>query len=152
MIESHRSHDPRGLSRSRRGTVADQDARSQGFTNRESKIILLMRQGRTLKEVAAVLGISLAVPRSDLDPRRSSMRASRPKDPSPAVDRPLEFALTPRQLQILELIAIGATDKELARRLGMSSSTVHTHVDRMFRRFDVRSRSALVALWLTNRN
>ena len=62
---------------------------------------------------------------------------------------PLSLALSPRQLEILELIAIGMTDKELALRLGVSPSTVHTHLERMLRRFGLHSRSALVALWLS---
>jgi DNA-binding CsgD family transcriptional regulator len=56
--------------------------------------------------------------------------------------------LTDRQTKIVELIAAGCTDKELVRRLGMSSGTLRTHLDRMFRRFGVHSRAALVAVWL----
>jgi DNA-binding CsgD family transcriptional regulator len=58
--------------------------------------------------------------------------------------------LTERQTMIVELIAAGYTDKELVSRLGMSSGTLRTHLDRMFRRFDVHSRAALVACWLRN--
>jgi DNA-binding CsgD family transcriptional regulator len=56
--------------------------------------------------------------------------------------------LTDRQTMIVELIAAGCTDKELASRLGMSSGTLRTHLDRMFRRFGVHTRAALVACWL----
>ena len=56
--------------------------------------------------------------------------------------------LTARQTRIVEMIADGYTDKELAGRLGMSPSTLRTHLDRMFRRFGVHSRAALVACWL----
>ncbi len=46
------------------------------------------------------------------------------------------------------MIAAGYTDKQIVGRLGMSSSTLRTHIDRMFRRFGVHSRAALVAGWL----
>jgi len=53
--------------------------------------------------------------------------------------------LTDRQRGIIELIAVGYTDKQLARQLGISSSTLRTHLERLFRRFGVHSRAALVA-------
>lgn len=56
--------------------------------------------------------------------------------------------LTDRQSDIIKLIAAGYTDKELARQLGISSGTLRTYLDRLFRRFGVRSRAALVARWL----
>jgi len=56
--------------------------------------------------------------------------------------------LTDRQTKIVEMIAAGYTDKQLAGRLGMSPGTLRTHLDRMFRRFGVHTRAALVACWL----
>jgi DNA-binding CsgD family transcriptional regulator len=56
--------------------------------------------------------------------------------------------LTERQTKIVEMIAAGYTDKQLAGRLGMSPGTLRTHLDRMFRRFGVHTRAALVARWL----
>ena len=53
--------------------------------------------------------------------------------------------LTGRQAEIIGMIAAGYTEKELARRLGMSRATAHTHVNRLFKRFDVHSRAALIA-------
>lgn len=54
---------------------------------------------------------------------------------------------TPRQADILRLIASGYSDKDLARELGVSYGTVRTHLDRMFERFGVRTRSALIFRW-----
>jgi DNA-binding CsgD family transcriptional regulator len=58
------------------------------------------------------------------------------------------LGLTERQTMIVEMIAAGYTDKELVSRLGMLAGTLRTHLDRMFRRFGVHSRAALVACWL----
>jgi DNA-binding CsgD family transcriptional regulator len=55
---------------------------------------------------------------------------------------------TERQTKIVEMIAAGYTDKQLAVRLGMAPSTLRTHMERMFRRYGVHSRAALVACWL----
>jgi DNA-binding CsgD family transcriptional regulator len=57
-------------------------------------------------------------------------------------------SLTEKQTKIVEMIAAGYTDKQLAGRLGMSPGTLRTHLDRMFRRFGVHTRAALVACWL----
>lgn len=56
--------------------------------------------------------------------------------------------LSPRQAEILSLVAEGCTDKEAAERLSMSPRTVDSHMRRLFERHDVRSRSQLVAKWL----
>jgi DNA-binding NarL/FixJ family response regulator len=61
-----------------------------------------------------------------------------------AADKPI--ALTPRQLQIVDLIAQGATDREIATRLRISESTAHKHVQNALRRSKTRTRSQLVAV------
>ncbi len=48
--------------------------------------------------------------------------------------------LTPRERQCLELVACGKTDWEIARLLGLSPFTVHYHIERAKRRFDVITR------------
>jgi DNA-binding CsgD family transcriptional regulator len=56
--------------------------------------------------------------------------------------------LSPRQSQVLALIASGLSDKEVASRLGLAHRTVRTHVDRMLREHGLRSRTEAVAAWL----
>jgi len=53
--------------------------------------------------------------------------------------------LTPRQQQIVALIAQGATDAEIATVLGISRSTAHKHVQNARRRMRAKTRSQLVA-------
>lgn len=53
--------------------------------------------------------------------------------------------LTPRQQQIVELIAQGVTDREIASVLHISESTAHKHVQNALRRMGARTRSHLVA-------
>ena len=55
-------------------------------------------------------------------------------------------SLTPRQLEILGLVAQGATDNEIAFQLVISAQTVSVHVRAIRRAFGARSRSQAVAL------
>jgi DNA-binding NarL/FixJ family response regulator len=54
--------------------------------------------------------------------------------------------LTPRQQQIVDLIAQGATDREIAAHLRISESTAHKHVQNALRRSKTKTRSQLVAV------
>jgi DNA-binding NarL/FixJ family response regulator len=54
--------------------------------------------------------------------------------------------LTPREREILEMIADGATDKEIAAAFGAPRSTVQKQVARLLRRIGVRNRAAAVAV------
>jgi DNA-binding CsgD family transcriptional regulator len=55
--------------------------------------------------------------------------------------------LTPRQAQILGLAANGLSDKEIARRLGVTHRTVRTHFEKLFHDRGIRNRSQAIALW-----
>jgi DNA-binding NarL/FixJ family response regulator len=53
--------------------------------------------------------------------------------------------LTPRQRQIVTLIARGATDKEIAGALGIATATAQKHVTNILERLNVPNRAAAVA-------
>lgn len=55
----------------------------------------------------------------------------------------LTTKLSQRETDVLKLVARGYADKEVAVRLGISPSTVDTHVRSIFRKFSVHSRSQL---------
>ncbi|MCO5166325.1 MAG: PAS and helix-turn-helix domain-containing protein [Planctomycetes bacterium] len=54
-------------------------------------------------------------------------------------------ALSRREREVLALLAHGARGEEIAARLGIARATVRNHVQRMFRKLDVRSRVEAVA-------
>lgn len=54
--------------------------------------------------------------------------------------------LTPRQREILELMAQGASNDDIAEKLGVARSTVKSHAHHMFRRLGVGDRTEAVAL------
>ncbi|MEU9456805.1 response regulator transcription factor [Streptomyces sp. NPDC048277] len=55
---------------------------------------------------------------------------------------------TGRQRQILQLVAGGATDREIADRLNITENTVHTHLERLRRKSGSRRRADLTRLAL----
>ncbi len=55
------------------------------------------------------------------------------------------LALTPRELEVLGLLAQGLTNKSIARRLFVSERTVDRHVSNIFNKIDVSSRAAATA-------
>ncbi len=50
------------------------------------------------------------------------------------------LGLTAREQEILELLASGQSNKELARALGISPNTVKTHVARLYDKLEVQNR------------
>ena len=58
--------------------------------------------------------------------------------------------LTKRQPELLDLVAAGLTNRQVARQLGLSEGTVRRHLENIFTRLGVNSRTAAVA-WHTHR-
>jgi RNA polymerase sigma factor (sigma-70 family) len=61
-----------------------------------------------------------------------------------------EISLSPREREILELIARGLTNREIAAALGVSVGTVKTHVEHVFRKLGVTHRTQAVT-WAEER-
>lgn len=53
-------------------------------------------------------------------------------------------SFTPRQMQVLQSIVAGRTNKEIGKDLGISEATVKEHVSRIFKLLGVRNRSDAV--------
>jgi predicted ATPase/DNA-binding CsgD family transcriptional regulator len=65
-----------------------------------------------------------------VQPERTSVSADAPE------------GLTAREVEVLALVAEGLTDAEVAERLVVSIRTVHAHLRSIYRKLDVRTRSA----------
>jgi HD-GYP domain-containing protein (c-di-GMP phosphodiesterase class II)/DNA-binding CsgD family transcriptional regulator len=50
--------------------------------------------------------------------------------------------LSPREIEVLRRVSLGDSNKEAALRLGISPSTVRTHLESIFRKLDCSSRAA----------
>jgi len=73
------------------------------------------------------------------------LEAFRARVPHGLPERP-RIRLTDRELSVLRLVAEGCSNLEVATQLGLSQSTIKTHVSRMLARLDLRSRTQLAAL------
>ncbi|MEB5972305.1 response regulator [Pantoea dispersa] len=60
--------------------------------------------------------------------------------------------LTERELDVLQEVARGLSNKEIAATLHISEETVKVHIRNLLRKLDVRSRVAATVLWLESRN
>jgi DNA-binding CsgD family transcriptional regulator len=71
---------------------------------------------------------------------------------APLVDPPVADLLSHRELEVLQAMASGAGNKEIARQLGLSLHTVKYYLEAIFRKLDVRSRAEAVARGLSRLN
>lgn len=60
------------------------------------------------------------------------------------------LALTPRQREVVTLIARGAADKEIARTLGITTATAQKHVTNLLKRLNVPNRAAAAAVLVSS--
>ncbi len=54
--------------------------------------------------------------------------------------------LTPRELEILQLVLVGKTNKAIAREIYISEKTVEFHLDNIYTKLGVRTRM-LAGVW-----
>ena len=77
--------------------------------------------------------------------RSSSLRSAKERDPSPAPALPAEVQLSPRETEVLALIASGLRDRQIAEALGVSHETARTYVKTVRRKLGGPTRLAAAA-------
>jgi DNA-binding CsgD family transcriptional regulator len=58
------------------------------------------------------------------------------------------MGITAAERRVVQLLLSGSAEKEIATTLGTSFGTIHDHVAQLYRKFGVRSRAELMALWM----
>lgn len=111
------------------------EALEAGVSGYISKAQRIEEIARALDRVVAG---ELAVDSSLLKGRQSTQRIPRQRTP---VDD-----LTPREQRVLQLLVQGCSTNEIVTRLGVTPSTVRTHVQSIFMKMDVHSRLEAVAV------
>jgi DNA-binding NarL/FixJ family response regulator len=96
-----------------------------------------------------------AVARGDvaLDPAAQRQVVAALSEPAPAAAAPvldLPDELTPREAEVLALIAEGLTNTEIAERLVVSAATVKSHVNHIFAKIGARDRAQAVVYAYAN--
>ncbi|MBX9472451.1 response regulator [Microcella sp.] len=82
---------------------------------------------------------SVAAGEVALSPAIAAQLVARMREPSPA-------ALTPRETEVLRLVAEGLSNREIGERLFLGESTVKTHLLRTFEKLGVNDRTRAVTL------
>lgn len=93
---------------------------------------------RVAEVLGGVRGIVLVSSEDEAD---VVLRPAGEKDPADVV----EPALTPREVEVLSLLAEGASNKMIAQRLGISAHTAKFHVGRVLEKLDATGRTDAVA-------
>jgi DNA-binding NarL/FixJ family response regulator len=65
-------------------------------------------------------------------------------EPIPVSAPNLPDELTPREIEVLKLIALGLSNREIADKLVLSNATVKTHINRIFYKTGARDRAQAV--------
>jgi DNA-binding CsgD family transcriptional regulator/tetratricopeptide (TPR) repeat protein len=104
---------------------------------------------RATREIACRLGAEPLVRRIDSLAKAARIDVS-PEAAAPAPQErppPAEFGLTPRELDVFELLAQGCTNREISQRLFISEKTTSIHVSRILSKVgaDNRVRAAAIA-------
>lgn len=107
--------------------LAALDAGAAGFIPKTTESNVL----RTA--IAAVLEGGIYLPAIGLD-------GAAPSPPPPADS----LGLTPRQVDVLRMLVDGRSNKSIARALDLAPSTVKTHIEAIFQRLHVSSRTQAV--------
>jgi LuxR family maltose regulon positive regulatory protein len=83
----------------------------------------------------------------DAEPHGQTVQKKDPSTgvPSPSPGQALVEPLSPRELEVLHLIALGKTNPEIARQLVISPGTVKAHTASIYRKLDVANRTEAVA-------
>jgi DNA-binding NarL/FixJ family response regulator len=111
-------------------------AGASGFLLKDARAAQLVEAVRTVAAGEALIAPSVTK-------RLVAEFASRPTEPEPM---PALAELTPRELEVLELVARGLSNAEIAARLFVGEATVKTHVTRILAKLDLRDRVQAVVL------
>ena len=105
-----------------------------------AQIVRIVRDGGTYVSASA-LDPSLA-PAADAGPGRSLALQTGGEPQAEAPENPLRSArLTEREQQILACLARGASNKQIARDLGITDTTVKVHLRMIFKKLGVSNRT-----------
>ncbi|WP_063048559.1 response regulator [Nocardia arthritidis] len=111
---------------------------ASGFLLKDAPAEELVRAVRVVADGQALLAPTVTRRLiADVTRRRGAARAK----PAPQLS-----ALTPREREVLELIAKGMSNSEIAETLFVAEQTVKTHVSKVFSKLNLRDRAQAVVL------
>jgi DNA-binding NarL/FixJ family response regulator len=115
-------------------------AGARGYVLKDADRGMLLRAIRAVARGEALLGAPIARRVLEQFSGSPSMPAPvHPESPSPLFDE-----LTPRELEVLRLIAQGLKNREIAEKLVISEKTVGNHISNIFVKLQVNDRSQAI--------
>ena len=114
------------------------DSEATGLLRQIGVAGILSRTGQARRLLAALHAVSAGL--TVTDPKLTGPRPS----PSPSSAKPLPEPLTPRELEVLRLLAEGVTNRAIGTRLGISANTAKFHVQAVLGKIGVSSRTEAV--------
>ncbi|WP_313362221.1 LuxR C-terminal-related transcriptional regulator [Kocuria sp.] len=103
---------------------------------------------RAARDIYEMLGAHSYVQRCDRELKASGVEPEASPDPADPVLAAVQrerLQLTPQETSVAQLVAGGATNKEVASQLFIAEKTVQYHLTRIYTKFGIRSRSELAA-------
>ncbi|WP_354698377.1 hypothetical protein DSM112329_04051 [Paraconexibacter sp. AEG42_29] len=128
---------------------------TEGFALALHRAVLVDRLAQQRQELRRLLGeaggladtmgaLDAQLSRADEDLHASLRSAGSRAGTAPADER-LQSLLTPRELEVLQLMAEGATNAAIARQLVVSDQTAKTHVSHVLRKLRATNRAEAVS-------
>jgi DNA-binding CsgD family transcriptional regulator/tetratricopeptide (TPR) repeat protein len=132
------------VERGERGEAADSAVEALALAR-------VLGAGRLVVEIEGLcdrarLGSRAAVPSAGADGNGGVGNGAAGTGPGPGSTAAERFGLTPREQQVLGLVAQGATNRQIGEALFMAEKTASVHVSRILAKLDVQSRTQAAAV------
>lgn len=62
-----------------------------------------------------------------------------------------DYTLTPREVEVMDLIAEGKSNKEIAEILGVGKGTIGSFLVKIYDKLDAHNRAGATRMWLLHR-
>ncbi len=135
--------------------LLDNENNFHSISKREQEIVFMLQNHISEANIAAFFSISEHTVRTHIKSIFKKLKIAKKSDlivladdyKIPGLNYSSRFTdLTQRERQIVELLGIGLSRKELALCLNISDSTIHTHVKNIFKKLNITSVSELMRL------
>jgi PAS domain S-box-containing protein len=131
------------------GRVRRLHGRAEVITGTDGKPVRLVGTAHDVTEVRAAAE-ALHQSAAELG-RRAAELHSLTQPPTTYATNDVERALTPRQIEILSLVAEGLSNAEIGERLFLAEPTIKWHIGKILRALKVANRAQAVARYLASR-
>jgi DNA-binding NarL/FixJ family response regulator len=114
------------------------------------RLVAMYREGKTLAEMADVYGgVSREAVRQWLDRGEATKQAEPAARAKPAdIAVPESSGLSAREMEVLRIVSTGASNRNIAEALGISTSTVKIHLSNIYKKLGVSARTQAVVYTL----